>query len=117
MSMVDMDANSEQIIKNISENYKTIPVILIGSPTEIEQIKDYTQSEQIQVLFRPVKTSEIINAIKKTLNMNKHQADIIGALESDENLKKTILLIDDSAIHISITLLCQAVDNIFAGIF
>lgn len=99
--MADIN-DGEGILQNIRENYKTIPVLLVGSKEEIAAVEGCTDSEQFQILYRPVATSEILKSVQGILGTEGSGQELLEdtGISPEDGNKKTILLVDDSAIQL-----------------
>ncbi len=80
----------------LSDQYKKIPVLTIGTREESNTFFKYYEEDQFENLIRPVENTVIMEAICKRLDLDKKEIEE-GITEKKETVdKKRILVVDDN---------------------
>lgn len=98
ISAAELDESHRELFAYIGRQCKGIPVWCIGNRDELERIREFEQSEDIGMIQRPVRMSEIIAAIHGGTGITEEVQLHDGREEICE--KRTILLVDDAAVQL-----------------
>lgn len=98
ISAAEMDESHGEIFSYIVRQCEGIPVWCIGNRDELDRIREFKQSENIGMIQRPVRMSEIIASIRRGMGMTA-EAPLHDSRE-EKHEKKTILLVDDAAVQL-----------------
>jgi len=93
------NVNGVEILKNIREYFKNVPIIIISSTVELEIIKDAYSLGCDDYLKKPFYIDELIIKIKKLCNIEEHIIQIDQ--NSVFNTKENTLYIDDKIVELS----------------
>lgn len=99
ISASEMDESHDEIFSYIVRQCQGIPVWCIGNRDELDRIREFMQSENIGMIQRPVRMSEIIASIHRGMGMTA-EAQLHDGREEKNHEKKTILLVDDAAVQL-----------------
>lgn len=81
----------------LSDKYKEIPVLTIGTKEESSNFFKYYENSQFENLIRPVENTVILDAICKKLELKKEELEKEAKEKSnEEKKKKRILVVDDN---------------------
>lgn len=97
VSLVGMREEEKTVFAYLEEKHSSIPVICVGNREELGIFQEELSKQQIVKLVRPVTIREIIESIYHLLNI--HLSDSAFDFD-DQNRRKRILLIDDSAVQL-----------------
>ncbi len=95
ISLISLGLDSEKIFAELKYNYSHTPVLCIGSDGEIAHFKDLIVEPQFSSITRPAANEAILEKICKCMDMTWDEGSVI-----DKDVKKNILLVDDSAIQL-----------------
>lgn len=98
LSAAEMGESYGEIFSYIVRQCEDIPVWCIGNRDELDRIREFMQSENIGMIQRPVRMSEIIASIHRGMGITAEAQLHDGREENHE--KKTILLVDDAAVQL-----------------
>ena len=122
MLLNEMDETNEEIFKELRKEYKEIPVVYAGISFENKEIPNYLTSKQFEYVEEPY-TEEILGekieyALEKDIS-EEESGEAVGKKDekegeketegkepieknssSDEDKKKSILLVDDSGVFL-----------------
>lgn len=89
---------NENLFGELREIYSNIPILMIGNKENCDFYQQYFDGKYISALFRPVASSVILDRCARLLG-DRSQTEAVTAIpKSEENLKKRILIVDDSAV-------------------
>ncbi len=111
ISTAELNHEESDIFDYYFGSYKKIPVVVVGTADECEKYKGYFENEQFEKMIRPVgknqlieKCCEMMHVSYEDVEKEKNQALKKAVAKRDENKpKKTIMLVDDSALSIRST--------------
>jgi len=88
VSLVGVYEDSEELLRSLSRNYSSIPVLTVGTADEKKRFLQYYEGHQFENIIRPVDNKTIINVV----------AEKIGGMPaaSAGDGKKTVLVVDDN---------------------
>lgn len=95
ISLVGISADADKIFDELKYNYPNIPVICIGSKEDESLHSEKIKTPQFTTLITPIQNEVILENICNLLNVTFSNNMII-----DKNVKKNILLVDDSNIQL-----------------
>lgn len=98
VSLIGMDKEGEKILRELRYNHSRVPVLCIGTKGEQEMYVDFLRMEQFYSITRPVKNEEILERMKKLLDVNIDAES--GVMTDNRNRKKVVLLVDDNAMQL-----------------
>ncbi|MGN0152471.1 MAG: response regulator [Wujia sp.] len=96
--LIDMKQEQEEIFTELQKRYASIPVVCLGTKDELAAFKPYIDAGQYEVLMRPITISSIVRKLWEMLGIaqeNEETQNNKGGVH-----KKSILLIDDSAVQL-----------------
>lgn len=89
---------NESIFTELRNIYKNIPILTIGSKENCDCYKQYFDGKYISAIYRPVATGVILDRCARLLG-DRAQIDTAETMnKTEENFKKRILIVDDSAV-------------------
>ncbi len=77
----------------LNEQYGQVPVLTIGTKEECDKFSSYYEMDQFENLIRPIKNTEIMDAICKKLHLDEKELE---KEEETTSKKKRILVVDDN---------------------
>lgn len=98
--LVDMQEEQEDIFKELEKRRIMVPVVCLGSKEETDVCRDYIDKGRYEVLFRPITTTEITKKLYELLGIKNSGGTKTVKQNEDTEPRKTILLIDDSAVQL-----------------
>ncbi len=100
VSTVGIQDFQKNILHLLDEKYSNIPAICIGTEEECSKYRELFEKEQFTQMFRPVKLSDVTALIWKRSGKYPNGTGTEEEIKEIMQEKKTILLIDDSAIQL-----------------
>lgn len=100
VSTSGFEAHQAEVYALLRDKYSNLPVLSVGTKTELEIFAEYTMSDQFRELRRPVPVGKILYAccillgVKPPANISYEDVDCIGPAI------KTIMLIDDNPVDL-----------------
>lgn len=92
--------NGNKILSDIRIAYKTVPVLCIGSPSELLEYEEITaDSELFHCLQRPVKHDFLVGTICTILNLEWDPVND-KVISKTHSSRKRILLVDDNLLQL-----------------
>jgi len=89
---------NENLFGELRNIYNNIPILMIGNKENCDFYQQYFDGKYISALYRPVASSVILERCARLLG-DRSQTEAVTAIpKSEENLKKRILIVDDSAV-------------------
>lgn len=85
-----------KILDFFANRRSNVPVLLIGTPEECKYFQKYYDSDQFDFLTRPTTLPELMDKCASVLNLEEVEALVVE--EPEEEVKKRILVVDDSGI-------------------
>lgn len=98
--LIDMQEGRENIFKELEKRSIMVPVVCLGSKEDIDLYRDYIDRGGYEVLLRPVTTTEITKKMYELLGIKDSDGTKVIRQKDDMEQRKTILLIDDSAVQL-----------------
>ena len=83
----------KQIFKLVDSEFPTVPVITIGTDSEHTHFESFEEDLRYVNLVRPLKNSEILDAVKRTIELNESLRAVTKKKRYGEKYK--ILVVDD----------------------
>ena len=95
VSLIGISSDAEKLFTELQAEYPNVPVICIGTESELNSHINYISTEQFTRLIRPITNEDILDAICKILNVTYKDNMII-----DNAARKLILLVDDDGMQL-----------------
>ena len=83
------------IFNKLKTEHETLPVLTIGTEGERQRFLKYYEDEQFENLIRPIKDSDVLEAIVRRLELREDEYAVIAS-EPDAG-RQRILIVDDNA--------------------
>lgn len=96
--LIDMKEEQEEIFSELKKRYLSVPVVCLGTKDEILAFQSYIDAGQYTVLTRPITISSILKKLQEILGVEQEGSSTQGHAAGVQ--KKSILLIDDSAVQL-----------------
>lgn len=88
--LVGLYEGQDSIFQKFQNEYPFVPVLTIGTKEEWNRFSQYYTGNQFENMVRPVKQSEVYEAVCKKLGLeNKKHSE-------EQNIRKRILVVDDN---------------------
>lgn len=98
ISLAGLSRDDSRIFEELKVNYSAIPVVCIGSEEERDYFSTYFESNQFRMVPRPINNDRLANVINDLLCYGL--ASRAGVVQVETVKKKTVMLVDDSAIQL-----------------
>lgn len=98
ISLTGLSREDSNIFDELKNYYSNLPVVCIGSEEEKSYYDSYFASNQFRWVPKPINNDRLANVVNDLLCFGL--ASRAGMVQADTASKKTILLVDDSAIQL-----------------
>ncbi|MBQ7765648.1 MAG: response regulator [Lachnospiraceae bacterium] len=89
---------NENLFGELRNIYNNIPILMIGNKENCDFYQQYFDGKYISALYRPVASSVILERCARLLGDRGQIEQTKTGAKTDENVKKRILIVDDSAV-------------------
>ena len=96
VSLIGISSDAEKLFTELQTDYPNVPVICIGTDSELNMHMNYINSEQFTRLTRPINNEDILDAICKILDVTYKD----GMIVDNKTARKLILLVDDDGMQL-----------------
>ena len=111
ISTSELNPDAVEIFDYYFGAYRKIPVVVVGNADECEEYKGYFESEQFEMMLRPVGKNQLITKCCEMMGVTMDEAseernDIVKAAVAKRAAnapKRTVMIVDDSALAIRST--------------
>ena len=89
---------NENLFGELRNIYNNIPILMIGNKENCDFYQQYFDGKYISALYRPVASSVILERCARLCGDKGQIEQAKTGVKADENAKKRILIVDDSAV-------------------
>ena len=95
ISLVGLYDVDSSLFEKLNAGFADIPVLTIGTESEIRTLSDFYNRDQYENLIRPIDNSAVFEAVCKRLGLNGKELPVKETATVDS--RKKILVVDDNA--------------------